>query len=288
MWAPSRLDDSRFQAWAGRYERGSASPGQALRMLELGLRTNVSDELAHVSVPTLVMHRRDESLTPIADGREVAAQIPGAIFYEMPGTDTFTFSEHPELIRDEVATFLVGHRSGGRRSRVFLVVLFTDIVGSTRLAAQLGDERWTELLGKWDDKAHKAIETAGGHWIKSTGDGGLATFASPDAALESSLHLVRASRDLGLDVRTGIHAGQCEQRGQGDVGGIAVHIAARIAARAEAGTVLTSGTVRDLVMGSDWTFEASGEHELVGVPGTWALYALAIRDETGTPPTHFN
>ncbi len=134
---------------------------------------------------------------------------------------------------------------------------------------------WTELLESWDIVAHEAIETAGGHWIKSTGDGGLATFASPDAALESSLQLGRASRDLGLEVRTGIHAGQCEQRGQGDVGGIAVHVAARIAARAEAGTVLTSGTVRDLVMGSEWNFEARGAYELAGVPGSWPLYALA-------------
>jgi class 3 adenylate cyclase len=279
MWAPSRLGDARFQAWAGRYERGCASPGQALKMMELASSIDVSDELARVSVPTLVMHRRDDSLTPVADGREVAAKIPGATFYELRGTDTFTFSQDPELIRDEVATFLVGHRSGGRRSRVFVAVLFTDIVGSTRLAAQLGDERWTELLSAWDEAAHEAVETAGGSWIKSTGDGALATFASPDAALECSVRLLRKSKRLGLDVRTGVHAGQCEQRGQGDVGGIAVHVAARIAARAEPGKVLTSGTIRDLVMGSGWTFEAGGEHELAGVPGNWMLYSLATDTE---------
>jgi class 3 adenylate cyclase len=152
-------------------------------------------------------------------------------------------------------------------------------VGSTRLAAQLGDERWTELLSAWDEAAHEAVETAGGSWIKSTGDGALATFASPDAALECSVRLLRKSKRLGLDVRTGVHAGQCEQRGQGDVGGIAVHVAARIAARAEPGKVLTSGTIRDLVMGSGWTFEAGGEHELAGVPGNWMLYSLATDTE---------
>jgi class 3 adenylate cyclase len=252
-------------------------------MIELGLSIDVSDELARVSAPTLVMHRRDESLTPVADGRAVAAKIPGAVFYELPGTDTFTFSEDPDLIRDEIALFLVGHRPSGRRSRVFLAVLFTDIVGSTTLAAQFGDQRWSDLLEAWDEAAHEAVDAAGGTWIKSTGDGALATFTSPDAALECGVQLARMSKELGLNVRTGVHAGQCEQRGQGDVGGIAVHVAARIAARADAGRVLTSETVRSLVMGSDWTFEARGEHELAGVPGCWQLYALATDNERDVP-----
>lgn len=277
MWAPSRLADLRFQAWAQRYERGCASPGQALRMMELALSIDVSDDLAQVAAPTLVMHRRDEALTPIADGREIAAKIPGAIFCEVPGIDAFTFSEDPERIRDEIATFMVGRHTSSRRARVFLAVLFTDIVGSTRLASQLGDERWTGMLEAWEQAAQHAVETARGTWIKSTGDGGLATFASPDAALECGIQLTHVSQRLGLVVRTGVHAGQCEQREDGDVGGIAVHVAARIADRAEGGKVLTSGTVRDLVMGSDWAFAGCGEHELAGVAGSWALYELANR-----------
>jgi class 3 adenylate cyclase len=275
LWAPSRLGDARFQAWAERYERGCASPGQALKMIELALSIDISDDLVGVSAPTLVMHRRDESLTPIADGREIAAKIPGAIFREMRGTDAFTFSEDPELIRDEIATFMVGHHTSSRRPRIFLAILFTDIVGSTQLASQLGDERWTGLLAAWDEAARGAVETSGGNWIKSTGDGALATFASPDAALECGARLVQTSQHLGLEVRTGVHAGQCEQRGHGDIGGIAVHVAARIADRADRGKVLTSGTVRDLVMGSDWTFASRGEHDLAGVTGTWPLYELA-------------
>jgi class 3 adenylate cyclase len=274
LWAPSRLGDARFQSWAQRYERGCASPGQALKMMELALSVDVYDQLDRVSAPTLVMHRSDESLTPIADGREMAAKIPGAIFCEVPGTDAFTFSEDPELIRDEIATFMLGHRTSSRRARVFLAVLFTDIVGSTQLATQLGDERWTRLLDAWDQAAQHAVETAGGNWIKSTGDGALATFASPDAALECAIELQQASQRLGHEVRTGVHAGQCEPRGHGDIGGIAVHVAARIADRADGGKVLTSGTVHDLVMGSDWTFAARGEHELAGVTGSWTLYEL--------------
>jgi pimeloyl-ACP methyl ester carboxylesterase/ribosomal protein S18 acetylase RimI-like enzyme len=275
LWAPSRLDDVRFQAWAQRYERGCASPGEALKMMDLALSIDVSDELARVTAPTLVMHRRDESLTPIADGREIAAKIPGAIFSEVPGTDAFTFSEDPERIRDEIATFMVGHQTSSRRARVFLAVLFTDIVGSTQLASQIGDEAWTRLLDAWDDTARQTVETVRGNWVKSTGDGALATFASPDAALECGLRLAQTSQRLGLEVRTGVHAGQCEPRGHGDVSGIAVHVAARIADRAGVGKVLTSGTVRDLVMGSDWTFAERGEHELAGVTGRWTLYELA-------------
>jgi class 3 adenylate cyclase len=284
LWAPSRMGDARFQAWAQRYERGCASPGQALKMMDLALSIDVSDDLALVAAPTLVMHRSHESLTPIADGREIAAQIPGAIFSEVPGTDAFTFSEDPELIRDEIATFMVGRRTRSRRARVFLAVLFTDIVGSTQLASQLGDERWAGLLESWDHAAQHAVEMAEGNWIKSTGDGALATFASPDAALECGLQLVQTSQRLGLHVRTGVHAGQCEPRGHGDVGGIAVHVAARIADLAASGKVLTSGTVRDLVLGSDWTFAERGEHELAGVTGSWTLHELADQyDEPLSP-----
>lgn len=284
MWAPSRLGDARFQAWAQRYERGCASAGQALKMIDLALSIDVSNDLARVAAPTLVMHRCDELLTPIADGRELAARIPGAIFCELPGTDAFTFSEDPELIRDEIATFIVGHRTSSRRARVFLAVLFTDIVGSTQLASRLGDERWTGLLQAWEEAARHAVDAAAGTWVKSTGDGALATFASTDAALECGIQLVQTSRRLGLQVRTGVHAGQCEQRGDGDVGGIAVHVAARIADRAGDGKVLTSGTVRDLVMGSDWNFAGRGEHELAGVAGSWMLYELANQHDAPQSP----
>lgn len=275
MWSPSRAADERYMAWAAVYERACARPADAARILRFAMTTDVSDELANVRAPTLVLHRRGDAIMPIAGGRAVAAGIPGATFVELPGTDSLAFSEDVDTVRGHVERFLLGDAFAGRPTRALLTVLFTDIVGSTALAASLGDRRWSELLAGWDSTARAVIERHDGTWIKSTGDGALVTFASPDQALDAALDLARESRGAGCDVRTGVHTGQCERRPDGDVGGLAVHVAARVSALADAGEVLTSGTVQDLMLGSDLEFAPRGERELKGVPGSWRLFALA-------------
>ncbi len=278
LFAPSRTGDEVFAAWAARLERATGSPKQALAYLDRSLATDVSGDLARVAVPTLVLHRRDDPLTPVAEGRALAAAIPGARFHELPGTDSLPSTEDPELVRDTVAEFLVGHPVVQRLPSTLLTVLFTDIVDSTSRAAEAGDTRWSELLRTWEQAARQAVVQNGGRWVKSLGDGGLASSPSPEEALQCAAHLRVASRAVGLDVRTGIHAGQVQQRENGDIDGIAVHVAARVAARANPGEILTSSTVRDLVLGSEFAFTERGEHELKGVPGTWRLFALDLQD----------
>ena len=274
MWAPSRAADERYVAWAGPYERGCSRPADAARLLEFALTTDVTQELADVRAPTLVMHRRDDAVMPIAGGRAIAAGIPGASFVELPGTDTLAFTEDLDTVRGLMVRFLLGDAFAERPTRAFLTVLFTDIVGSTALAARLGDRRWGELLADWDAAARAVVDRHDGTWIKSTGDGALVTFGSPDQALAAAADLARASRAVGCEVRTGVHTGPCEQRPDGDVGGLAVHVAARVAALANGGEILTSRTVQDLVLGSELVFAERGEHELKGVPGSWRVFAL--------------
>ncbi len=276
LFSPSRVGDEVFAAWAARIERATGSPKQALANLDLSLANDVSGDLARVAVPTLVLHRRDDPLTPITEGRALAAAIPGARFRELPGTDSLPSTEDPELVRDTVAEFLVGHPVVQRPSSVPLSVLFTDIVDSTGHAVKVGNARWSELLRAWEQAARRVVEQNGGRWVKSLGDGGLASSPSPDRALQCAAQLRVASRTVGLDVRTGIHAGQVQQREDGDIDGIAVHVAARVAAHASPGEILTSSTVRDLVLGSEFAFTERGEHELKGVPGTWRLFALDL------------
>ncbi len=224
-----------------------------------------------ISVPTLVMHTTDDITVPIANGRWLAEHILGARFVELSG-------EHAlfdvDLFVDEVETFLTGRRHVVATDRVLSTVLFSDIVGSTEQAAAVGDRRWREILDQHDAVVSRKIETYRGNLVKSTGDGVLATFDGPARAISCGRDIRDNLQPLGIDVRVGLHTGEIELRGA-DIGGIAVHIGARVAALANAGEVLVSRTVTDLVAGSGIQFADRGVHQLKGVPGDWQLFAVA-------------
>ncbi|MFN2617618.1 MAG: adenylate/guanylate cyclase domain-containing protein, partial [Thermoleophilaceae bacterium] len=260
------------RAW-GRFIRMGTSPGGAIALLGMYKELDARQVLPLVSAPTLVLHRRRDSAVPTALGRYMAERIPGARFVETPGSDHAFFIEpDPEL--DEIEEFVTGTRQARPPERVLSTVLFTDIVGSTERAADLGDRRWRELLDRHDTLVHRQVERHEGQRIKSTGDGVLATFSGPARAIGCARSLSGEIERLGIEIRAGLHTGECELRGQ-DIGGMAVHIGARVAAKARPGEVLVSGTVKDLVVGSGIEFEERGRAELKGVPGEWRLYAVA-------------
>jgi class 3 adenylate cyclase len=250
-------------------------------LLESYKKIDVTSVLPAVSVPTLVLHRSDDWID-VRAGRYIAAHINGAQFVELEGTDHAYFTQDSDAILDEVERFLTGGRTAAEPDRVLATVLFTDIVDSTTRAAELGDARWRDLLERHDALVRERVNAAGGRVIKSLGDGALATIPGPARAIRCAEDLLRESKTLGLQLRAGVHTGECEAIGD-DLGGLAVHIGARVAAQAAPGEVLVSGTVKDLVAGSDLRFGDRGEHELKGVPGSWHLYALAAGDARGEP-----
>jgi len=226
-------------------------------------------------VPTLVLHRTGDRVAPLELGRALASRIPGAEFVELPGEDDYPWSGDVESWFGRFETFLTGGRAVRREpDRVLATVLFTDIVGSTRRAAELGDARWRRVCDDHDALVRAELARWRGREIKSLGDGFLATFDGPARAVRCAQAICAGVRALGLEVRAGVHTGECELL-DGDVGGIAVHIGARIAARAGAGQVLVSSTVRDLVVGSELQFADAGAHDLRGVPGEWRLFAAS-------------
>src|SRR4051812_29910089 len=273
LFAPSLADDERFATWWGRYMRHAASPRVAQQFLEFALKTDVTDVLPTIRVPTLVTHRSDDRLAPIEDGRAAAALIPGARFVELPGDDNLTYGNRAGELLDEIESFLTGARRAPPTDRILATVLFTDIVDSTRRAAELGDAAWRALLDRHDDAVRDVLDEYGGREVKTTGDGFLAAFDGPARAIPAARAVVERVRRIGLEVRAGIHTGECERRGD-DLGGMAVHIGARISALAGPGEVLVSSTVRDLTVGSGFEFEDHGDHELKGVPGTWRVLAV--------------
>ena len=273
LFAPSLVDDERFCAWWGRYTRMAASPRVAAQFLEFALKTDVTDVLPTIRVPTLVTHRTGDRLAPVEDGRAAAAQIPGARFVELPGEDNLTYGDRAGELADQIESFLTGARRAPATDRVLATVLFTDIVDSTRQAAALGDAAWRELLDHHDELTRDALAHYGGREVKTTGDGFLAAFDGPARAIPAARMIVERVGGLGLEVRAGIHTGECERRGD-DLGGMAVHIGARIASLSGPSEVLVSSTVRDLTVGSGFEFDDRGEHELKGVPGTWRVLAL--------------
>jgi class 3 adenylate cyclase len=220
-----------------------------------------------------VMHRTGDRDVPIEGGRDIADRIAGAKFVELPGIDSFPWAGDPAPLLAETAAFARGARAPEQADRVLATVLFTDIVGSTGRAAELGDARWKEVLADHDERAKAEINGFRGHYVNSTGDGLLATFDGPARAVRCAEAIVEAVGPLGLEIRAGCHTGEVELQDD-SVRGIAVHIGARIAAMAGASEVLVSSTVRDLVAGSGLTFEDAGEHELKGVPDRWRLYRV--------------
>ncbi|MEK6273280.1 MAG: adenylate/guanylate cyclase domain-containing protein [Actinomycetota bacterium] len=263
------MGDAQQQATA---ERLCASPGMARATMESAAMIDIRDVLPTINVPTLVVHA-DEDLVPIQSGRYIADHIPGARFLEVKGRDHAPWLTEPDLIAGEIEEFLTGVRHVREPDRVLATVLFTDIVGSTERAAELGDARWRAVLERHGEVTRSELARFGGREVKSTGDGFLASFDGPARAIRCAEAIRGAVRGLGMEIRAGIHTGECEVMGD-DVGGIAIHIAARVNAVAVPGEILVSRTVRDLVVGSGIAFEERGSQTLKGVPGEWSLLAV--------------
>jgi class 3 adenylate cyclase len=272
--APSQADDPDTRAFFARMERASASPGMLASLVQMFLDLDVRDVVPSVHVPALVLHRRYDRLVNVRNGRWLAEHLPNARLVELDGDDHITWYQDPERTLGEIQEFLTGTRYAPEPDRVLATVLFTDIVDSTRTASELGDQRWRETLDRHDRAVREALARAGGREVKSTGDGFLATFDGPARAIRCAEAIQEACQALGIRVRAGIHTGECELMGD-DIGGIAVHIAARVSALADAGEVLVSRTVKDIVAGSGIQFSDRGAHTLKGVPDTWQLHAVA-------------
>jgi class 3 adenylate cyclase len=271
---PSLAGDERARRWFARHERLAASPGAALALWRMNMEIDVRHVLPAVRVPTLVLHRRDDPVLHVDASRWVAARIPGARFVELPGRDHLPWVGDAAAVTDEIQQFLTGAREAVDLDRVLATILFVDLVDSTRRAAAAGDARWASLLAAFYAAARRELERFRGREVKTTGDGFVATFDGPARAVRAALAIAGCARDLGLEARAGAHTGECEVHAD-DVGGLAVHIAARIGALARPGEVLVSSTVRDLVAGSGLGFVDRGVHELRGVPDTWRLFAPA-------------
>jgi pimeloyl-ACP methyl ester carboxylesterase len=271
---PSRADDERLRTWLGRMERGSLSPGTLRRMIDYQEGVDARGILGDISVPTLVVHRTDDGLIDVRHSRYAAEHIPGARLVELPGNDNLPSAGDAEALLGEFEEFLTGGRSHGGVQRAMLTVLFTDIVDSTGHAARLGDSAWRDLLESQERVVRDVVGRFGGEIIKTIGDAFLIVFDSaPSGALRCARAIVEAVRPLGLELHVGLHTGECEIIGQ-DVGGMAVHIASRVAHLAKAGEILASGTAYGTVVGSGLDFDFKGSHELKGVPGTWPIFAL--------------
>jgi class 3 adenylate cyclase len=272
-FAPSVAEDPRFRRWWARHERLGASPGAAMELMRMNSEIDVRHVLPAIHVPTLVLHRTGDVTVSVEAGRYQAAQIPGARYVELPGVDHLPFVGDREAILNEIEEFLTGVRPAPEPDRVLATVLFTDIVGSTERAARLGDRGWRDLLRAHHAVVRRELARFRGREIGTAGDGFLATFDGPARGIRCADAIRDAIRQLGIEVRAGLHTGEIEILDD-DVGGIAIHISARVVASAGPGEVLVSSTVRDLVAGSGIQFEDRGIHTLKGVPGEWRLLAV--------------
>ena len=278
--APSVARDEAFRAWWDLAGNRAASPSMARAATKVVINSDVRDTLARIAAPTLILHRAEVGFVPVGHGRYLAEHIAGSRYVELPGADSLYWVGDAAPMLDEIEEFITGVRGGFDAERVLSTIVFTDIVGSTERAAALGDGRWRDLLDNHDTVIRHELERYGGREVNTAGDGFVATFTSPSAAIACADAIVEAVRALGIEVRVGIHAGEVEMRGvlKDDVAGLAVHICARVAALAGATEVLVSSTVRDIVAGSRHRFVDQGEHELKGVPDRWRLFAL-VRDD---------
>jgi pimeloyl-ACP methyl ester carboxylesterase/class 3 adenylate cyclase len=275
LWAPSVADNPVVQEGYARVQRLSASPGAARALLQMNSEIDVRHVLPAITVPTLIVHRIDERIVPVSAARYMAERIPGAKLVLLPGVDHLPFvGDKSEQILDAIEEFLTGTLQEHRGDRVLATVLFGDLVGSTDLAARLGDARWRELLGSYYAAVRREIGRFRGLEVQTAGDGFFATFDGPARAVRCACAVRDAAAGFGLAIRAGLHTGECELMGD-DVGGIAVHIGARVMAEAGGGEVLVSNTVKDLVAGSGLRFAERGARALKGVPGEWRLFAVA-------------
>lgn len=271
---PSRAKDEEFVRWFGRYERMSISPSEGLVLYNANRDIDVRHILPTIRVPTLVLHQRDEIFLPIALSKDLAERIPGAKYVELSGQDHLFWYGDPDEAVGEILEFVTGSRPAPDIDRVLATVMFVDIVGSTERASDLGDRRWHELLERYYALTGAEVERFRGRQVKTLGDGVLATFDGPARAVRCAQSLAARTRELGVEVRSGVHTGEIELIGN-DVGGIAVHIGSRVAGEAKAGEVIVSSTVKDLVAGSGLSFTDRGTHSLKGVPDDWRLWAVA-------------
>jgi len=272
VFTPSKVGDEQFLRWANRYERASTTPGGLRAMMRLNLEIDIRPILPLIRVPTLVLHRRGDRVIPVVNGRWLAEQIGGARYVELEGDDHIPWVGDQESVLRPIEEFL-GVTAAPSAERVLSTVVFTDIVDSTRRAVDLGDRAWRDLLDRHDLVARREVERFGGRVVKTTGDGLLATFDGPARAVRCAHGLAAAMGADGLPIRAGVHTGEIELRDD-DIGGIGVHIGARVGAKAGPGEVLVSRTVKDLVAGSGIVFADRGVHELKGVPDEWQLYAV--------------
>jgi len=268
-------DDPHIQEATGRFERFAASPGGARQLLEMNMEIDVRSVLPTISAPTLVIHQHGDHIVPVESGRYLAEHIRGARMTELPGT--FHLSARPGDMDgplDATEEFLTGSRGAHVVDRVLATVLFTDIVGSTERATAMGDFAWRDLLDAHDRLIRREIELYQGREIKALGDGFFAAFDGPGRAVRCARAIAKDAAELGIDVRCGLHSGECEVRGD-DLAGVAVHIGARIGGLAQPGEVLVSTTVKELLVGSGVTFEDRGKHQLKGVPDEWQVFRVA-------------
>lgn len=270
--APSVATDRAFRAWWEIAGHRAASPSMARRSNQVLADADVRDKLSSIAAPTLILHRTESTFVRVAYGRYLSERIADSRYVELPGADTLHWVGNATPILDEIEEFITGTR-GAVTERMLTTIVFTDIVGSTERAASLGDDRWRDLLDNHDRIVRHELERFSGREVNTAGDGFVATFNSPSVALDCAETIIAAVRLLGIEVRAGVHAGEVEVRGE-DIAGMAVHIAARVAAQAGPSEVLVSSTVREIVTGSRRTFTECGEHALKGVPGTWRLYAV--------------
>jgi pimeloyl-ACP methyl ester carboxylesterase len=282
--APSAAHDERFMRFWASYLVQSASPHAALTLARMNAAIDVRPILPAIRVPALILHRTGDKIVRTEEARYLSEQIPGAKLVLLDGEDHLPWVGNQDAVLDEIEESLTGVRRGPRLDRVLATVLFTDIVDSTKKAAELGDARWKELLLAHDTRVRAELSRFRGVEVKTTGDGFLATFDGPARAVGCAQAISADVQDLGIEIRAGCHTGEVELI-SGDLGGIAVHIGARVAAIAGAGEVLVSSTVKDLVVGSGLRFDDRGLHQLKGVPDEWRLYAVARSDAPQDPDT---
>ena len=276
--APSVGNDDAFRSWWDNAGNRAMPPSMARVVTKTITDSDVRDKLAHITISTLILHRSGSLFVPVTHGRYLAEHINGSRYVELPGADTLHWIGDTGPMLAEIEEFITGVRGGSDAERVLTTMVFTDIVGSTQRAAELGDHRWHDLLDNHDRMVRHQLGRFGGREVNTAGDGFVATFTSPSLALDCAAAIVDAVRPLGIEVRAGVHAGEVEVRGA-DIAGMAVHIAARVSALAGPSEVLVSSTVREIVTGSRREFTEHGEHELKGVPGHWRVYSV-VREQS--------
>jgi class 3 adenylate cyclase len=273
LLAPSRIADQSFRSWFARSARFRGGPDQIGDLVRATYEHDVRTLLPFISAPTLVVHREANRYIEVGAGRYLAEHVPAAKFVLLPGDDHMFFVGDTDALVDEIEEFLTGARGGAEGEVMLAAVLFTDIVASTEHQARVGPREWSRLADHHDAMVRTALAHYRGHEVNTTGDGFLATFEATGRAIRCAVEVVTGAKDIGVDLRVGIHTGEIEVRG-GDLGGLAVVIAKRVCDLAEPGQVLVSETVRGHMVGADIEFDDRGEHELKGVPGTWRLYAV--------------